>query len=199
MYSAVAALQPLINQSVVNPLKCTYVEDAKSVCSQNGTSVVVACTGYGDRLYEYSCKLHATASASASGFFACTGCDSPGRFQIELLNINNLSEFLFMSPMVGNFRCSTRNQSDVDFWTCTLDDSFTNETAGNFLWESDWSFLFVFVFIMAGGVGNILVCLAVLFDRRLRNYTNYFLLSLAMADLLVSLFVMPLGAIPGFL
>ena len=63
----------------------------------------------------------------------------------------------------------------------------------------DWSFLFVAVFIVAGGLGNILVCLAVGLDRRLHNVTNYFLLSLAVADLLVSLFVMPLGAIPGFL
>jgi len=63
----------------------------------------------------------------------------------------------------------------------------------------DWSFLFVAMFIVAGGLGNILVCLAVGLDRRLHNVTNYFLLSLAVADLLVSLFVMPLGAIPGFL
>lgn len=63
----------------------------------------------------------------------------------------------------------------------------------------NWSFLFVAVFIAAGGLGNILVCLAVGLDRKLHNVTNYFLLSLAMADLLVSLFVMPLGAIPGFL
>ncbi|XP_014475833.1 PREDICTED: D(2) dopamine receptor [Dinoponera quadriceps] len=63
----------------------------------------------------------------------------------------------------------------------------------------DWSFLFVAVFIAAGGLGNILVCLAVVLDRRLHNVTNYFLLSLAVADLLVSLFVMPLGAIQGFL
>lgn len=63
----------------------------------------------------------------------------------------------------------------------------------------DWSFVFVVVFIVAGGVGNILVCLAVCLDRKLQNVTNYFLLSLAIADLLVSLFVMPLGAIPGFL
>ncbi|XP_053974405.1 alpha-1D adrenergic receptor isoform X1 [Hylaeus volcanicus] len=63
----------------------------------------------------------------------------------------------------------------------------------------EWSFLFVAVFIVAGGLGNILVCLAVGLDRRLHNVTNYFLLSLAVADLLVSLFVMPLGAIQGFL
>ncbi|XP_055540717.1 D(2)-like dopamine receptor [Wyeomyia smithii] len=63
----------------------------------------------------------------------------------------------------------------------------------------EWSFLFVMLFIFAGGLGNILVCLAVALDRKLQNVTNYFLLSLAIADLLVSLFVMPLGAIPGFL
>ena len=63
----------------------------------------------------------------------------------------------------------------------------------------DWIFLFVIFFIFAGGLGNILVCLAVALDRKLQNVTNYFLFSLAIADLLVSLFVMPLGAIPAFL
>uniref|UniRef100_A0A336KPM4 CSON013353 protein n=1 Tax=Culicoides sonorensis TaxID=179676 RepID=A0A336KPM4_CULSO len=65
--------------------------------------------------------------------------------------------------------------------------------------QYEWSFLFVMFFIIAGGLGNILVCLAVCLDKKLQNVTNYFLLSLAVADLLVSLFVMPLGAIPGFL
>jgi len=62
----------------------------------------------------------------------------------------------------------------------------------------NWKYLFVFVFIASGGVGNILVCLAICLDRQLQNVTNYFLLSLAIADLLVCLFVMPLGAVPGF-
>lgn len=72
--------------------------------------------------------------------------------------------------------------------------------------ESFWSkyelkILFVLAVlcaITAGGVGNVLVCLAICLDRRLQNVTNYFLLSLAVADLLVSLFVMPMGAIQGF-
>lgn len=63
----------------------------------------------------------------------------------------------------------------------------------------EWTYLFVIVFILAGGLGNILVCLAVALDKKLQNVTNYFLLSLAVADLLVSLFVMPLGAVPAFL
>ncbi|XP_039490745.1 5-hydroxytryptamine receptor 2B isoform X4 [Drosophila santomea] len=63
----------------------------------------------------------------------------------------------------------------------------------------DWLFLFVVFFIFAGGLGNMLVCVAVALDRKLQNVTNYFLFSLAIADLLVSLFVMPMGAIPAFL
>lgn len=63
----------------------------------------------------------------------------------------------------------------------------------------EWTYLFVILFIFAGGLGNILICLAVALDKKLQNVTNYFLLSLAVADLLVSLFVMPLGAVPAFL
>lgn len=65
--------------------------------------------------------------------------------------------------------------------------------------QYEWTYMFVIVFIFAGGLGNILVCLAVALDKKLQNVTNYFLLSLAVADLLVSLFVMPLGAVPAFL
>lgn len=65
--------------------------------------------------------------------------------------------------------------------------------------QYEWTYMFVIVFIIAGGLGNILVCLAVALDKKLQNVTNYFLLSLAVADLLVSLFVMPLGAVPAFL
>jgi len=65
--------------------------------------------------------------------------------------------------------------------------------------QYQWAFVLAFLFIFTGGLGNILVCLAVFLDTRLQNMTNYFLLSLAIADLLVSLFVMPMGAILGFL
>ncbi|CAG9782737.1 unnamed protein product [Diatraea saccharalis] len=88
--------------------------------------------------------------------------------------------------------------SSIEAYQCSW--NFRNNT-GDVIGPKnyDWSFLFVILFIVAGGVGNILVCLAVCLDKRLQNVTNYFLLSLAIADLLVSLFVMPMGAIPGFL
>lgn len=55
--------------------------------------------------------------------------------------------------------------------------------------------LVLLIVICLSALGNLLVCMAVIWDRRLQNMTNYFLMSLAIADLLVSLLVMPLGMI----
>lgn len=45
--------------------------------------------------------------------------------------------------------------------------------------------------ILAIVFGNVLVCLAVLRERTLQTTTNYLVVSLAMADLLVATLVMP--------
>lgn len=63
----------------------------------------------------------------------------------------------------------------------------------------NWSFISVLVFVVAGTLGNILVCLAVWLERPLQNVTNWFLVSLAFADLIVSTIVMPFGATAAFL
>ena len=43
--------------------------------------------------------------------------------------------------------------------------------------------------------GNVFVIGAILLDRHLQSVANYLILSLAVADLLVALLVMPLGAV----
>ncbi|KAK2146513.1 hypothetical protein LSH36_603g00005 [Paralvinella palmiformis] len=58
-----------------------------------------------------------------------------------------------------------------------------------------WGVMALWLVIVATAIGNILVCLAVCWDRRLQNMTNYFLMSLAIADLLVAILVMPLGLV----
>ena len=59
--------------------------------------------------------------------------------------------------------------------------------------ELRWGMLSLLLLIFCTTLGNLLVCLAVIWDRRLQNMTNYFLMSLAIADFLVSILVMPFG------
>lgn len=48
------------------------------------------------------------------------------------------------------------------------------------------------VLILVIILGNILVCLSVLTERSLKTATNYFIISLAVADLLLAVLVLPL-------
>lgn len=127
---------------------------------------------------------------------------------IECLLNYNFSAFA--SSIQQNFNNNEDNifneyykNDDLNLSALIQNYSLYNESGYNLHHEKaphyEWSFLFVILFILAGGLGNILVCLAVALDKKLQNVTNYFLLSLAVADLLVSLFVMPLGAVPAFL
>ncbi|XP_060889712.1 5-hydroxytryptamine receptor 2B [Labrus mixtus] len=58
-----------------------------------------------------------------------------------------------------------------------------------------WAALLIIMVIIPTIGGNILVILAVSLERKLQNATNYFLMSLAMADLLVGLLVMPIALV----
>ncbi|XP_041482501.1 5-hydroxytryptamine receptor 2A-like [Lytechinus variegatus] len=59
--------------------------------------------------------------------------------------------------------------------------------------EHSWPVLLLVPIILCTIVGNLLVCLAISKDHKLQNLTNLFLFSMAMADLLVALLVMPFG------
>ena len=54
-----------------------------------------------------------------------------------------------------------------------------------------WEVLLLLIIVIAGITGNVLVVIAVVIEKKLQNVTNYFLVSLAVADCLVSLIVMP--------
>lgn len=131
-----------------------------------------------------------TFNASGESFDAVDGSADDAiqcilRFNLSALEITNQFGQFDFNAIVQNY---TTNVSD-----------YANEFDDPKPPHYKWTYLFVIVFILAGGLGNILVCLAVALDKNLQNVTNYFLLSLAVADLLVSLFVMPLGAVPAFL
>lgn len=58
---------------------------------------------------------------------------------------------------------------------------------------NNWWALVALMLVVCTAAGNVLVCLAIYLERRLQNVTNYFLMSLAITDLLVAILVMPLG------
>ncbi|CAF1010639.1 unnamed protein product [Adineta ricciae] len=61
-----------------------------------------------------------------------------------------------------------------------------------------WSALFLLFFSIIGILGNLLVCLAIGTERRLHNPTNWYIFSLALADMLISGFVIPLATVKEF-
>lgn len=93
--------------------------------------------------------------------------------------------------------------SNINF---TLDGNYSekefieilNETAGNRTTievelVNNWWALVALMLVVCTAAGNVLVCLAIYLERRLQNVTNYFLMSLAITDLLVAILVMPVG------
>ncbi|KAJ8978300.1 hypothetical protein NQ317_014504 [Molorchus minor] len=178
---------PLAGAVETRAIRCTQNFTTDTQCPQF-TSLALSCVEPGQKTYDYYCESNSTALND----YYCTNCDTNATSELVVSFLGgNVSDFIIRASSI---QCDLVNRTNDVFWTCNsiADDSWTKG-------QYDWSYLFVVVFILAGGLGNILVCLAVLLDRRLQNVTNYFLLSLAIADLLVSLFVMPLGAIPGFL
>ncbi|XP_029282916.1 5-hydroxytryptamine receptor 2A-like [Cottoperca gobio] len=61
--------------------------------------------------------------------------------------------------------------------------------------EKNWAALLILVIIAVTVMGNILVILAVSLEKKLQNATNYFLMSLAVADMLLGILVMPVSMV----
>uniref|UniRef100_A0A3B4B618 G-protein coupled receptors family 1 profile domain-containing protein n=1 Tax=Periophthalmus magnuspinnatus TaxID=409849 RepID=A0A3B4B618_9GOBI len=75
-------------------------------------------------------------------------------------------------------------------------DNFTQEAVtSSALKEKNWPALLILVIIALTIGGNILVILAVSLEKKLQNATNFFLRSLAVADMLVGILVMPISLI----
>lgn len=63
----------------------------------------------------------------------------------------------------------------------------------------NWAVLFLFLIVVAAIGGNILVCLAVRQERKLQSMFNFFLVSLALSDMLSATLVMPLSIVKSLI
>jgi len=76
-----------------------------------------------------------------------------------------------------------------------LDNSTRESVTKAAMKEKNWPALLILVIIALTIGGNILVILAVSLEKKLQNATNFFLRSLAVADMLVGILVMPVSLI----
>ncbi|XP_061468820.1 5-hydroxytryptamine receptor 2A [Rhineura floridana] len=95
------------------------------------------------------------------------------------------------------------NRSDVCNLTSNFEDVMNCSCEGNLtalyntplfhLHEKNWPALLTVIVIIITIAGNILVVMAVSLEKKLQNATNYFLMSLAIADMLLGFLVMPVS------
>lgn len=76
--------------------------------------------------------------------------------------------------------------------------NWTNDIISINTTKLNWPVLSLSILAIFGTLGNILVCASISLDKQLQTVTNWFLFSLAIADCLVSLVVLPLSIIKDF-
>uniref|UniRef100_A0A4X2LK23 G-protein coupled receptors family 1 profile domain-containing protein n=1 Tax=Vombatus ursinus TaxID=29139 RepID=A0A4X2LK23_VOMUR len=93
----------------------------------------------------------------------------------------------------------SRNMTDdgMDEYTNSTDNSTAPTSAPGHI-RKNWPALLISIVIIITVAGNILVILAVALEKKLQTATNFFLMSLAVADMLVGLLVMPVSVVTIF-
>lgn len=85
-----------------------------------------------------------------------------------------------------NYNNSDNNSFTNSYGVDSSSNSSNNSTIINDDNElNNWWAMLAVVLVIGTAAGNILVCLAISWERRLQNVTNYFLMSLAITDLMV--------------
>lgn len=96
------------------------------------------------------------------------------------------------------FAAGEMNQSRVCNLTPGFEDVINRSCERNvvpffYLHVKNWPALLTVIVIIVTIAGNILVIMAVSLEKKLQNATNYFLMSLAIADMLLGFLVMPVS------
>ncbi|XP_062124598.1 uncharacterized protein LOC133837756 [Drosophila sulfurigaster albostrigata] len=133
-------------------------------------------------------------SGTEDGGTVASGEDEDGGWRSLDFSVEELQNFLLWQlPNPDNYsqhQMANWNLSNVS--TTPIMTPTTLPVEPPFDANNYWALL-ALVLVFGTAAGNILVCLAIAWERRLQNVTNYFLMSLAITDLMVAVLVMPLG------
>jgi hypothetical protein len=99
--------------------------------------------------------------------------------------LNGFNSTFRMQTVMGLFELQS------NYNTSWANGSYNNETLGDMVSAYNYWALILVLFPIFTLFGNVLVILAVCRERTLQTVTNYFIVSLALADLLVAVVVMP--------
>jgi hypothetical protein len=97
------------------------------------------------------------------------------------------------APSTGKINHTGVSVNTVYQWSVNISVNVSDASAEDVTTINNWWALLALALVLGTAAGNILVCLAITWERRLQNVTNYFLMSLAITDLMVAVLVMPLG------
>lgn len=114
------------------------------------------------------------------------------QYSLQVADVVNISITTTSYDYIGNNVSTSSNfvdshvgnETDISTTTVVQEDNY-------------WALLAIILVVVTAG-GNILVCLAITWERRLQNVTNYFLMSLAITDLMVAVLVMPFAILTLF-
>lgn len=148
---------------------------------------------------KYSGPSSSSSTSSTVILFVITVISAMQNAIAESLNDFENDENQY-EPMFDNFNGTKFESLNSTYFDNTSDYSIKNDSSITVTSETSdhyWA-LFALILVFGTAAGNILVCLAIVLERRLQNVTNYFLMSLAITDLMVAILVMPLSILNLF-
>ena len=127
--------------------------------------------------------------------------------QFLFYRLNKIHFITYFIIMLTNFGSITNEELSLNTKLNTINETFllnsinvklksdTNTTAS----YRNWPVLSLSIFSLFGIFGNVLVCMTIRRDQSLQTKTNYYLFSLAIADMAVCIIVIPFSIIQDFL
>lgn len=103
------------------------------------------------------------------------------------------SDIISADPSAETTNETDASANTVYQWSVNVSVNVSDVSVEDVTNINNWWALLALALVLGTAAGNILVCLAITWERRLQNVTNYFLMSLAITDLMVAVLVMPLG------